>query len=192
MLVVAKNHLRGRGGCKKCSSRLANLSSKEEFIAKAKLIHHNKYDYSLVDYKNSNTKIKIICNTCKNVFEQTPKAHLQNENCPYCKHSLKEEIILNYLKQNNIKFEYQKRFKDLLDKKYLSYDFYLPDKNLLIEYNGEQHYNIIDYFGGRKRFLLQKHHDWLKRKYAKKHQINLLTITYKDDIINTLKENLNG
>ena len=54
------------------------------------------------------------------------------------------------------------------DKRKLSYDFYIPSKNLLIEYNGEQHYKSIKHFGGRKMFLLQKHHDWLKRKYAKK------------------------
>ena len=43
--------------------------STEQFIEKAKLIHGDKYDYSLVEYKNSKTKVKIKCNDCGRVFE---------------------------------------------------------------------------------------------------------------------------
>lgn len=68
-------------------------------------------------------------------------------------------------------FENQKKFNDLKDKSYLKYDFYLPEKNTLIEFNGKQHYKEIAFFGGRKKFLKQKHHDWLKRKYAIKNNI---------------------
>ena len=68
------------------------------------------------------------------------------------------------------------------NKKHLSYDFYLTDKKLLIEFNGIQHYKEFKHFGGRKRFLSQKHHDWLKRKYAKDNKIPLLIIRYDEDI----------
>lgn len=47
----------------------------EQFVSEAKLIHNNKYDYSLVEYKNSSTKVKIICSV-HGVFEQTPNNHL--------------------------------------------------------------------------------------------------------------------
>jgi len=79
-------------------------------------------------------------------------------------------------------FESQKKFNDLKDKSYLKYDFYLPEKNTLIEFNGKQHYKEIAFFGGRKKFLKQKHHDWLKRKYAIKNNIKLLIIKYDDSI----------
>ena len=62
-------------------------SNTEEFIKKAKFIHGNKYDYSLVQYLNNKTKVEIICNIegHKN-FMQTPDAHINIGNgCPECK-----------------------------------------------------------------------------------------------------------
>ena len=50
--------------------------TKEDFIERAKLFHNNKYDYSLVEYKNARTKIKIIC-PIHGIFEQTPDNHLK-------------------------------------------------------------------------------------------------------------------
>ena len=64
----------------------------------------------------------------------------------------------------------------------LSYDFYIPKINLLIEYNGKQHYYKIKTWGGRKQFLIRKHHDWLKRKYAKDKKIPIVYLNYWEDI----------
>lgn len=55
----------------------------EKFIYEAKLKHGNKYDYSLVNYINSTTKVAIICPT-HGVFKQLPARHLYNDNCPKC------------------------------------------------------------------------------------------------------------
>jgi DNA-directed RNA polymerase subunit RPC12/RpoP len=178
------DHLNGCG-CPYCNSQL--FYTVNNFLNKANLIHGNKYDYSLVDYKNKKTKIKIICKKCRNIFEQTPNNHLSGYGCPYCCMSHGELTIEKWLKENNILFEKQKTFSDLKDKRLLSYDFYIPENNLLIEYNGIQHYKNIF---GEKRLHLQKHHDWLKRKYAKNKGINLLTISYKDDIIWIMKKTI--
>ena len=54
------------------------------FIEKAKIVHGNKYDYSLIEYKNNYTKIKIIC-PIHGIFEQIPYAHTSNKSgCPKC------------------------------------------------------------------------------------------------------------
>lgn len=53
------------------------------FIEKAKLIHENKYDYSLVIYKRCDIKVKIIC-PIHGIFEQIPHNHLNKKSCPYC------------------------------------------------------------------------------------------------------------
>ena len=53
------------------------------FIEKAKEIHGDKYDYSLVEYKNNKTKIKIICKE-HGIFEQSPYLHLKGSGCPKC------------------------------------------------------------------------------------------------------------
>lgn len=62
----------------------------------------------------------------------------------------------------------------------LSYDFYLPNKNVLIEFQGEQHEQPIEYFGGKEKFKIQQEHDRRKREYAKNHNIDLLEIWYWD------------
>ena len=184
------SHLNGNG-CPYCSGKNRNTAS---FIEQAKLIHGNKYDYSLVNYIGGKTKIKIICNKCGNIFEQTPSMHLQGDGCHFCKMPKGETKIKEILNKNNILFKEQKKYSDLKDINPLSYDFYLPIQNILIEYNGIQHYKIINHFGGYKIFLIQKHHDWLKRKYAKKNDIKLLTIPYWEfnNIDKILKENLSG
>lgn len=175
---IAGNHLRG-AGCMKCRDLKHSkkiISDKETFIKKANKIHNNFYDYSLVNYINSRIKVKIICPK-HGVFEQTPKAHLQNEGCPKCNSSKGEREIRNYLKSKNIIFEEQKKFEDLNK---LSYDFYLPEEKLLIEYNGEQHYETIKHFGGGERFVRQQQNDLLKSEYAKNNNLKLLTIPYWD------------
>jgi len=62
----------------------------EEFIEKARLKHDDKYDYSLVDYKNANKKIKIIC-PIHGPFEQFPREHLKG-NCFRCS---KDKLLSN-------------------------------------------------------------------------------------------------
>lgn len=70
------------------------------------------------------------------------------------------------------------------DYKRLPFDFYLPKYNLLIEINGQQHYDPTGSFfstdekEGYKLFLKRKHYDWLKRKFAKRYGFNYLAIPY--------------
>lgn len=78
-------HLCGNGCpiCGKIKAANTQRSSREEFIEKAKLMHGDKYDYSLVDYKGNNSNIKIIC-PIHGVFEQKPDKHLIGHGCPKC------------------------------------------------------------------------------------------------------------
>jgi len=55
--------------------------TKEEFICKANIKHENKYDYSLVEYKNNSTKIDIICPK-HGIYKSSPRNHLVGYNCP--------------------------------------------------------------------------------------------------------------
>lgn len=55
----------------------------EEWIIKAKEIHGDKYDYSKVNYKNNNIKVKIICPEHESFF-QNPSSHLQGNGCLKC------------------------------------------------------------------------------------------------------------
>jgi hypothetical protein len=62
---------------------MAKKYTKDEFINKSNKIHKNKYDYNLVEYKNSRTKVKIICKE-HGIFEQVPKDHIFGKGCPFC------------------------------------------------------------------------------------------------------------
>lgn len=98
----------------------------------------------------------------------------------------------NYLVSHNIEFEPQKKFDDLIGTGggQLSYDFYLPNYNLLIEYQGEQHYEPVKYFGGEEGLKIRQEHDRRKREYAQKNNIKLLEIIYKDyDKIDSILDN---
>ena len=68
----------------------------------------------------------------------------------------------------------------------LSYDFYLPKYNLLIEGQGKQHLEPIKHFGGERTFQIQQEHDRRKREYAKQNNINLLEIWFWD--LDNIKE----
>ena len=74
------NHLKGHG-CDKCGGSF-KLST-NDFIEKATNVHGDKYDYSKVEYVNSNTKVIIICHE-HGEFEQMPSSHLNGANCPIC------------------------------------------------------------------------------------------------------------
>jgi len=194
-ISIKSNFISGCG-CPYCCSIIFSkmrMFTKEQFIEKSEKIHGKHFDYSRVVYKGKSIKVEIGCPICGNYFWQTPEAHWKKCGCQFCKMSVPEQRIYNYLKNNNISFEYEIEFPDLRDKNNLSYDFYIKDYNLLIEYNGEQHYSQKAFGKNRKDFLLQKHHDWLKRKYAKKNSFNFLAIPYwKDEIeelIECLKKN---
>lgn len=114
-----------------------------------------------------------------------------------CMGSTGENLCIDFFDDNNIKYEKFKKFSDLVGLKggYLSYDFYLSDYNILIECQGIQHEQPIEYFGGREQFKIQQEHDKRKREYADKNGYRLIEIWYKDykkeNIENILKNILN-
>ena len=137
----------------------------------------------LGEYKGAKDKILCKCKKCSHKWEAIPNSLLSaNHGCPKCNYSKGENIIYNFLLNNKISNSQQKTFDDLIGVGggKLSYDFYLPNKNILIEYNGIQHYKPIEYFGGEKQLTIQQEHDKRKREYAKKHKIRLIEISYLD------------
>jgi len=96
------------------------------------------------------------------------------------KHSSGENIIENILIKMNINHIKQKRFSDCRNKLPLPFDFYLPDINTCIEYDGEQHFKEINVFGGDDRFKNQKINDNIKNIYCLEKNINLVRIPYWD------------
>ncbi len=108
-----QEHLRGNGGCPKCAKTLRAEKRRdtiETFIAKAKRVHGDKYDYSKVEYVDNKTKVCIICPK-HGEFWQTPNAHIQGSGCPKCNKSNKLTLDLFIEKAKQIhgnKYDYSK------------------------------------------------------------------------------------
>lgn len=180
-----KDLLIKKQGCPKCGYKRASLKNKRspnDFVDKADVIHGYFYNYSLVDYINAITKIKIICPK-HGIFEQYPKDHInQSHGCPSCSFSKGERIISNILNEKEIKFIAQYSFDDCVNKntkRKLFFDFYLPEWNVCIEFDGEQHFFPVNKFGGIKEFSYIKQRDEIKNEYCILNEIVLIRINYK-------------
>ncbi len=181
-------HLLDGVGCPKCKHielGKARKVSNEEFIKRMKKA--NKNIEILSEYVYALQKVDCRCNVCGNVWSATPANLLNGHGCPMCNESKGEKKIYSYLVEKGILFETQKKYDGLLGANdgSLSYDFYLPNQNLLIEYQGIQHNRPIDFKGKGTQysnwcFSVQKEHDKRKRDYAAENGINLLEIWYRD------------
>lgn len=164
------SHLKGQG-CPICANQYSPTT--EEWVERAKAVHGNKYNYSKSKYINSITKICVICPE-HGEFYVFPNNHLNGNGCPKCKGSNLEQKISNLLIKNNIKFEFRKHFSWLKNKKPLEVDFYLPDYNVAIECQGEQHLKQRTQFSDEKRYEKQFETDLIKNKLCKENKIKLL------------------
>lgn len=80
--------------------------TQEEFIFKAKEVHSNNYDYSLVKYENTNSKIELICNKCGNIFMQRARSHLSGHNCKCYMIGTTKSFIDKAIKVHGTKYDY--------------------------------------------------------------------------------------
>ena len=167
----------------------------EEFIQEAQKIHGNKYDYSKTIYgKNNRDPVEIIC-PIHGSFWQTPVHHINNKcGCPKCNRSHGETFLADYFNNNNIKYEENFIVSvpiEIRPTGIIKIDFYLPEYNTFVEYNGKQHYIMQEGFGGQLKFDKQVIRDEYLRKYCKENNINLIEIPYTEkDIKKFLEENL--
>lgn len=122
------------------------------------------------------------CYNCCNDFIDYAN-YVTRRGCPICDSTSMELEIGKILTTNNIIYKPQYSFSDCKDQRALPFDFYLPDYNLLIEYDGQQHYRPVN-FGGisdedaLKNFKITQLHDSIKTNYCITHNITLLRIPY--------------
>lgn len=176
-------HMHMGCGCPLCrnnSHSQNQLIPIEDTLKKFKGVHGLKYNYSLVSgIPKSRDKIIIICPT-HGEFIQSVTNHIQGRGCWKCKESKGERAIRVWLEENKIKFEYNKWFGDCKGKKKpLPFDFYLQKYNLLIEFDGEQHFKQCNYFRDLK-FAERQLYDSIKTNYCKEKGIKLLRIPYTE------------
>lgn len=175
-------HSRGCG-CKKCEHEIHSKRhrlTQEQFLAKAKSFHGNTYDYSEAKYVKTDDHITIICRI-HGRFKQRATLHANSGyGCQKCNQSKGERTIGAWLQEHGISYSLEKKFEDCLSPfgNHLKFDFYIPEKNMLIEYDGHQHYRHVSLFGGAEAFETLKRYDKMKNQYAKKKGIPLLRIPF--------------
>lgn len=191
--VNIDNIIHGRK-CFKCSyeTRFDTMMIKADEV-ESKIISAGNVWLNKQEYINSTTRnLRIQCK-CGNVYTTSYQIFTNNDQtvCSRCskKESHGERRIREFLSENKIDFEQEKRFQDCRDKKALPFDFYLPSKNICIEFDGIYHYQPIR---GDEHFLITQMHDKIKNKYCDDNGIKLIRIPYtaKNKIREILKSEI--
>lgn len=173
------NRLLSGEGCPACAGN--KRLTIDEFVKRMDVINPNITILS--EYRSYKKYVKCKCNIDNHIWFAQPDALLRGKGCPLCKESKGERKIRKYLVNNKIHFEYQKKFNGLLGlgNGQLSYDFYLPEYSMLIEYQGGFHDgSVTGSYQTDADFAKQKEHDNRKRSFAKDHNYSLLEIWYWD------------
>jgi hypothetical protein len=170
-------------GCSSCSGRKFS---------------HTKYlsllpnDIELVDgekYIGSLFYLKHKCKVCDYIWSAKPNYIIHHKcGCPNCSSSKGERQIKNWLDIKGI--EYIKEYKQKIGNSTYRFDFYLPKKGLFIEFNGIQHYEPREFFGGEEQFEVVKRNDQLKDNWVLENKKELLKISYEQNIEIILEEKI--
>lgn len=170
-------------GCPKCSYNKRSEDrrlTEEEFLSKLDDVIIENYSYDLRNYKNMLSKIDITCKIHNISYKQTVQSFIKgNLGCKKCNTtSLGELKIKKFLESNNINFIQQHKFKDCKNKRPLPFDFYIPEYNAVIEFDGMQHYRKSTRDTKNENLKIRQIRDNIKNKYCKNNQIPLLRIPY--------------
>lgn len=190
-LVTPSHFIRENSRCPYCSHKNHKMIHKLDSFGS---LYPEKVKYWSLNNKKSpfevapmsNKKYKFICQECGKEFERS-LLHLNRYKngvyCNECNCSQLEHLTKDILNKYKINYDVQVKYNNLigLGGGNLSYDFYLPDYNLLIECQGIQHEKFTPAFHTTKKdFKKQLEHDKRKKEYAKQNNINLLEIWYYD------------
>ena len=165
-------------GCKTCAIEKKSIKQRSntyEFIEKSKKIHGETYDYSKVEYETTKENVTIICKKHGN-FLQTPPSHLSGYGCPFCKNKTEWKL---YEKLKNIYSSLENQFKkDWCKKKNnLPFDFCIPEKKIIIELDGLQHFKQVSVWKSpEQQFKLDK----FKEKCANENGYSTIRLLQED------------
>jgi len=182
-------------GCDACA-HLSRRKDTEEYIAKAKKLHGNKYLYDKTVYVTADKKVTVTCPEHGD-FKITAREHIRQSTdgkrgpsgCPICASSKAEQEMYNFLKKHNV--EFIKEYK--IPGYNYRYDFYLPKYNVLVELDGQQHFEPVTAWGGYGNLEVTKRNDRIKNALAKEKGYSLIRIKYTefDNLIPYFKMRMN-
>lgn len=176
-LASPSNLLRGKG-CPVCGG--TKHKTHQEYVKDVYKI--NKNILVLGTYINVKTPILHKCLIDGYEWHAKPNNILSGKGCPKCNESHGERQIYNYLVDHNIAFSPQHTFPECKNQKLLPFDFYVLDYNICIEYDGKQHFEPVEIFGGQDALQKCQYNDSIKTTYCKLNGLQLLRIKYDQDV----------
>ena len=167
--LITPNHLLSGRGCSKCSGNYHYTTG--EIVKLFKKVHGDKYSYDSTNYTRTHDDITVKCKIHGD-FQVSPANHIRGEGCPKCNNSKLEEEIRLLLEENNIKYNFRERNLKCLNG--LELDFYIQELNVGIECQGIQHFEPVNIFGGKTKFIKRIENDKKKKELCDKNGIKLL------------------
>jgi len=147
--------------------------------------YNGEYQLLSKEYKNSAIKLNILHKTCNKTFEKSLNKFKTGKGCIHCSRASSISAAAIYVHDVfhsfNIEIEIEKKYQDCRSTEtnnLLSYDYYIPSINLLIEVDGEQHERVS--FGAEEDLRKTKLHDEIKNKYAKNNDIELYRLNFRE------------
>ena len=198
--TISLNHLEHGRGCYWCGRNITEAArrvglSDESIAEDIRMCKKRNLKYVESVRIDGLIYIGFVCDKHKKVgIQYTRRGNMKRsevEGCKYCldkkkfKFSKGEKRIENYLKLHNINYVPQYSFNDCRDILTLPFDFYLIDKNIICEYDGQHHYMPVNFNGksdeeAKEHFLYVQRHDKIKNEYCEKHNIKIIRIPYWD------------
>lgn len=198
--TIIYNSLQQGHGCRYCGQEKVNDALKYTFEDVKRDFEAKGYELLETKYVDCHTKMAYICPKHRDRGVQYIRYYAlrQGRGCKYCNESKGELRIAKFLDLNNIQYTREQKFEDCKYKKPLPFDFYLPQLNVIIEFDGEQHFRPVNFNGisndkAKELFQKTQHRDNIKDLYCLKKEIHLIRIPYWDidSIEEILKKELN-
>jgi len=167
--------------CDQCAKITSGLKRRKDINHLNELATKNLGKCLSNKYITTGTKYQWKCEN-DHIWSATANNIQRGKWCPICKESHGERKIRLWLESNNITFIRQHLFNDCYGnskkKKPFPFDFYLPNQNLCIEFDGEQHFKPILKFGGLNSYIKCIENDKIKTEYCNRNNIKLIRIPY--------------
>jgi very-short-patch-repair endonuclease len=180
---IPDSHFHGNGGCSACFSESTSIrmsNTHDDFLSKSIEKHGDLYDYSQVDYKDSQTKVTIICKVPGHgPFLQVPSSHIQGRGCPCCVFKT-EQKLYEMLKPKYPTLERQYKQDWCMNKRHLPFDFCIPELNIIIELDGAQHFIQVSNWKSHEETFKN---DIYKEKMANDNEYSVIRII-QEDVLN--------
>lgn len=198
--MIAKSFVINERRCSHCREKQKDMGRRyakttNEF--KDEVIDLTGSEYEVIgEYISTHKNIEMLHVECGHKYSVAPSNFLSGKRCPKCRLSKGEKEIQRWLCSNGFNYTHQYKFNDCRYKKPLSFDFAVFDNNnnllSLLEFDGIQHFETIDGWGGNGKLEDTKKRDIIKNEYCKNNDINLIRIPYwnYDEINNILTQEL--